>query len=151
MARPVKKKNSNAPKRKMQDVSFKTVEDFLAYLPEDELKIVELLRKIILSCLPDVVEKLSYNVPFYKRHSTICFIWPSAVTWSGMKQRGVRFGFTKGFLMQDEINYLDKGDRKQMYWRDFYSIKDIDIELLKAYIFEAAFIDEEVFKKKSKR
>ena len=76
MARPVKKKNSNAPKRKMQDVSFKTVEDFLAYLPEDELKIVELLRKIILSCLPDVVEKLSYNVPFYKRHSTICFIWP---------------------------------------------------------------------------
>ena len=68
-----------------------------------------------------------------------------------MKQRGVRFGFTKGFLMQDEINYLDKGNRKQMYWRDFYSLKDIDIELLKAYIFEAALIDEEVFKKKSKR
>lgn len=139
----------------MQNVSFDSVDEFLEFLPEDELKIVELLRKIIFSCIPDCTEKLSYNVPFYRRHSGICFIWPSSVTWGGVKQKGVRFGFMKGYLMQDEINFLDKGDRKQVYWKDFYTIKDIDIDLLKAYIFEAAFIDQDKMKKspgkKSKR
>jgi hypothetical protein len=142
----VKKKKKTTAK-KMQNVSFDSVEEFLEFLPEDELKIAELLRKIIFSCIPDCIEKLSYNVPFYKRHSGICFIWPSSVNWGGMKQRGVRLGFMKGYLMLDEINYLDKGDRKQVYWRDFYTIKDIDIELLKAYIFEAAFIDQDKMKK----
>ena len=54
---------------------------------------------------------------------------------------GVRLGFTKGYLMRDEINYLDKGKRKQVYWRDYKSIKEIDIDLVRSYIFEAAFLD----------
>jgi hypothetical protein len=148
MKKPVNTKPVKVAKRKMQNVSFGSVDEFLEFLPVDELKIVLLLRKIIFSCIPDCIEKLSYNVPYYKRHANICFIWPASVTWGGMKQRGVRFGFTKGYLMQDEINYLDKGDRKQVYWKDFYSVKDIDAELLKAYIFEAAFIDEEKTKRK---
>jgi hypothetical protein len=32
---------------------------------------------------------------------------------------GVRLGFTNGNLMQDETGYLDKGDRKQLLWKDF--------------------------------
>lgn len=128
----------------MQNVSFDSVDEFLEFIPEDELKIVEILRKIIFNCIPDITEKLSYNVPFYKRHSTICFIWPPSVTWGdNMKQKGVRFGFSNGYLLSDEIGYLDKGERKQVYWRDFYAIKDIEIDLLKAYIFEAALIDEQ--------
>ena len=139
-------------KKKMQDVDFKNVDDLLAFLPEDELKTVELLRKIVFSCIPDCIEKLSYNVPFYKKYSNICFIWPSSVTWGeNMKQRGVRFGFSNGYQLQDEINYLDKGDRKQVYWRDFYDVKDIDTDLLKAYIFEAALIDEKNMKAKKKK
>ena len=62
-------------KLKMQNVSFKTIDDFLEFLPEDELKIVELLRSIILNCIPDAKEKLTYNVPFYKRFKNICFIF----------------------------------------------------------------------------
>ena len=65
-----------------------------------------------------------------------------------MKQRGVRMGFSNGYLMQDELNYLDKGDRKHVYWKDFYSLKDIDTDLIKAYIFEAAYIDQEMKRKK---
>lgn len=149
MPKPIKE--SKVAKKKMQNVSFTNIYEFLAFLPEDELKTVELLRKIIFSCIPDCTEKLAYNVPFYKKHSNICFIWPSSVTWGdNMKQRGVRFGFSKGYLMQDEIGYLDKGGRKQVYWRDFYSVKDIDTDLLKAYIFEAAAIDEQLNKQKKK-
>ncbi len=152
MPRLYKVKELKPAKKKMQNVSFNNIEEFLAYLPEDELKIVELLRKIVFSCTPDCTEKLSYNVPFYKKHTNICFIWPSSVTWgNNMKQRGVRFGFSNGYQLQDEINYLDKGDRKQVYWRDFYDVKDIDTDLLKAYIFEAALIDEKNMKAKKKK
>ena len=148
MANPLKKTGIKTGKRKMQNVNFANMEEFLQFLPEEELKIVELLRKIIFQCLPDCTEKLSYNVPFYKVHSNVCFIWPSSVTWGAMKQRGVRMGFSNGYLMQDELNYLDKGDRKHVYWKDFYSLKDIDTDLIKAYLFEAAYIDQEMKRKK---
>ena len=77
----------------MQNVHFESVDEFLDYLPEDELKIVQKLRDLIHQALPDCIEKLSYNVPYYKRHSNICFIWPSSIPWGNMKQEGVRLGF----------------------------------------------------------
>jgi hypothetical protein len=130
-------------KQKMQEVAFRNVDEFLDYLPEDELKMTELLRKLIFSCLPEVTEKLAYNVPFYKHHRSICFIWPASILWGKSKSyKGVRLGFTNGYLMQDEIQFLDKGNRKQMYWKDFKRIDEIDIELVKSYIFEAILIDE---------
>jgi len=58
--------------KSFQNVKFSSIEDFLDSLPEDELKIVELLRKEVYACIPNVNEKLSFNVPFFKRHKTIC-------------------------------------------------------------------------------
>jgi hypothetical protein len=137
-------------KYKMQNVNFGTIDEFLEFLPDDELKMVELLRKIIFNCLPDIAEKLSYNVPFYKRHRNLFFIWPSSVLWGNKKTyTGVRLGFTNGYLMDDENGYLDKGDRKQVYFKDFVSITAIDVDLLKSCIYDAATVDE-AFKKKRK-
>ncbi len=137
------------PKQKMQEFSFNTVEELLDFLPPDELKMVTLLRKLVFSSIPGITEKLNYNVPYYKRHSNICFIWPSTVLWGNKKKRdGVRFGFTKGYLLQDEMNYLDKGGRKQVYWKDFYHIKDIETDLLRPLLIEAAMVDAETGKKK---
>jgi hypothetical protein len=133
-----------AKKSKMQNISFDTVEDFLDFLPADEVRIVNVLRMLVLDCMPYAIEKLSFNVPFYKRHKTVCFIWPASVFWGSKKTyEGVRFGFANGYLMQDEIGYLNKGDRKQIYWRDFTSVSEIDVSLLRAYLFEAMMIDDE--------
>lgn len=126
----------------MQDVSFRNIESFLDYLTEDERLITEYLRKIVFECMPECTEKLSYNVPYYKMKSNICFIWPGSISWGKVRNKGVRFGFTKGYLLTDEINYLDKANRKQVYWRDFNSIDEIDKELLKYYVFEALIIDQ---------
>jgi hypothetical protein len=142
---------SKSEKRQMQQVSFKNINEFLEALPENELKIVELLRKIVFSCIPDIEEKFSYNVPFYKRHSNICYIWPSSVQWGNVKHSGVQFGFNKGYLIQDDIDWLEKGNRKQVFWKTFHSIKEIDIDLLKAYIFEAVLVDESDSKKGKKK
>jgi hypothetical protein len=146
-----KKKKTAFVKRQMQNVSFKTVDELMEFLPEDELKIFTLLRKIVFHCIPDIEEKISYNVPFYRRHFNICYIWPSSVQWGNVKLSGVQFGFNKGYLMQDEINWLEKGNRKQVYCKTFHSVKEIDIELLKTYIFEAAYTDENISKKKKKK
>ncbi len=127
----------------MQNVQFSSVEECLEWLPADELKIVNFLRRLVLECIPDVSERLSFNVPYYFRHSNICFIWPGSVSWGSVHQKGVRLGFASGYLMNDDIGYLDKGNRKQIYWRDFYDVKDIDAELLRTYIYDAVVIDEQ--------
>ncbi len=132
----------------MQSVSFRNIDEFLDYLPQDELKIVNYLRKIVLDCLPGVVEKLSFNVPFYKRHKSICFIWPSSVLWGKTKNtEGVRIGFSTGYLLEDTENYLDKGNRKQVYTKDFVQLEDIDEQQLRMFLFQALEIDKQ-FKSK---
>ena len=133
-----------AAKKKMQNVTFKTIDEFLEFLPVEELKIVNVLRQLVFTCMPDAIEKLSFNVPYYKRHKTVCFIWPASVLWGKTKTyEGVRFGFSNGYLLQDENIYLNKGNRKQIYWRDFISVKDIDVDLLRTYLFEAIMIDDQ--------
>lgn len=138
-------------KSKMQNVSFDNIDEFFEFIPENELKMVNTLRQLIFNYIPGCKEKLSYNVPFYRRHSGICFIWPSSVTWGNVKQAGtVRLGFIKGYLLRDETNYLDKGNRKQVYWKDFTDPKEIDIDLLKSYLFEAMLVDEQLKKRVKK-
>jgi hypothetical protein len=138
-----------ASKKQMQNVNFHSLEDFFEFIPAEERKIVEALRKIIFECVPDCVEKLSYNVPFYKRHFNICFIWPPSIMWGSTLQRGVRFGFTNGYLLHDEFGYLDKGNRKQVYWKDFNSVREIDSGLIESLLHEAVSIDQEKSKNKT--
>lgn len=133
---------------KFQDVKFKSVDEFLDFLEGEERKIVKILRSVVFECLPEITEKLSYNVPFYKLHKGLFFIWPSSIRWGKVNSwTGVRFGFQTGYLLLDEHNYLEKGNRKHVYYKTFHSVKEIDKELLKTYIFEAAIVDQTFSKK----
>ncbi len=121
---------------------FRNIDEFFDFLPEDELEMVRLLRSIIYSCLPNCTEKLNYNVPFYRLHKPTCFIWPASVMWGEkVTYQGVRLGFNQGYLLKDEINFLEKGTRKQVYWKSFHALEEIDIDLVKTYLFEAAEVD----------
>ena len=126
---------------KIQHTSFRTVGEFLDVIPEEERKIVTALQYIIFECIPECEEKLSYNVPFYYRYSRICYIWPASVPWGGVKS-GVSIGFCRGYLLSDEIGYLDKGNRNHVCTKTFHSAEEIEPELLKSYLFEATEIDE---------
>ena len=132
-------------------ISFDTVDDFLEYLPDDERRIVNTLRKIVLDCMPEGKEKLAYNVPFYYQHKRVFYIWPSSIPWGKIKETGVvEFGFCQGIKIEDEIGFLNKGDRKEMASVKFRSLKEIDLDLLRSYIYEALFIDEQLAKEKKK-
>ena len=131
--------------KKMQPYKFRSINEFLYSLEEEELKIVQILREIILENIPNCTEKLSYNVPFYSKSKTICFIWPGSVLW-GSKQtyQGVRLGFYQGHLLSDSHGILKRGDRKQVFWIDFSSTKDIPVQKITEYIAEAFIIDQNI-------
>ncbi len=128
----------------MQNVSFQFLEEFLEFLPPDERAITDKLRNLVLDTLPEIKERLSFNVPYYRLKKDMCFIWPASVLWGKLKTyEGVRFGFTYGYLLQNETRYFQLGNRKQVTYRDFRSPREIDTENFKSFLFEAAIVDEQ--------
>lgn len=123
-----------------QDFKFRSVDEMLDHIPDREQRIVERLRSIVFESIPDVREKLSYNVPFYFRHKRICFIWPGSVAWGKVRQ-GVQFGFEHGNKLTDPDGWLERGDRKQVYTKTFNSLKEIDEDRLRMFLFEAVEVD----------
>jgi hypothetical protein len=81
----------------------------------------------------------------------ICYIWPPSITWDGFAHEGVHLGFVHGNLLQDEIGYLERGKRKQVFWKSFSDVREIDVRIIQAYLHEAALIDSEKAKEKLKR
>lgn len=138
------------PKRRMQHVRFSTVDELLDFLPEDQLAVILPLRDLVLETIPHVEERLSYQVPYYRRHAHICFLWPGAVAWGNKTYEGVRFGFTQGHLLQDEDGYLDKGDRKQVYWKDILSPNEINYDILEQLLMQAQEVDTHLHQEKLK-
>ena len=124
-----------------QPFDFTSVENFLQFLPKRERVIVDQLRDLVFECLPGCREKLTYNVPFYYKNKRICFIWPSSVPWGKTKNKGVQIGFCQGYLMNDELNYLEKGNRKQMYYKSYFSLKEVNMNIIRQYLFEADRVD----------
>lgn len=130
---------------KFQPVDFQDLDDLYAFLPDDELKMVKALRDLVYECIPEIKEKLSYNVPFFRLHRNICFIWPGSVPWGGTFE-GVQFGFTKGYLLENEDGFLSAGKRKYVRIRKFRSLADIDFEKMRLLLFEAQIIDAETIR-----
>ena len=120
----------------MQQVNFSSINEFLDYLPEDQLQIVQHLRDIIKDTLTDVKEKLSYNVPYFYAKSRIIFIWPAAIKLGNTELDGVKLGFCEGHLINDD-GYLDGQHLKQIRSKTFHSVDDIDKELIVSFLLEA--------------
>ncbi len=121
-----------------QKVKYKDVDDLFAQLPEDEREIVLRLRSIILETLPQVREKLAFNVPFYYLKKRIAFIWPASVPWGGISE-GVALGFTQGFVFENQA-FFDKTNHKKIRQILYQNIGEIDIGVVKMLILEAAEI-----------
>ncbi len=128
----------------MQNVQFQSVDELLGFLQGNQLEMVEMLRELIFEYVPGVEERLSFNVPFFRRYGALCFIWPGAVSWGSAVWEGVEFGFNNGHLLADEDNYLDKGNRKQVFTKRFFTAQDVrqNTDKLRALLLEAAEVNE---------
>ena len=125
-------------------IRFATAQELLDFLPADERELMERLREFIISEAPRLRERLSFNILAYKGRRDVCFIWPASVLWGGKKTYdGVRFGFSHGNLLSDPSNYLDRGGRKEVYWRDLQSFTAMDQRMLRQLLHEALERDRE--------
>ncbi|HZY81072.1 MAG TPA: DUF1801 domain-containing protein [Cyclobacteriaceae bacterium] len=139
--------------------AFETIEEMITSLPRNEQVLVNRLRAIVRECLPAAIENAYYDwrVPFYKRNRLICFIWPPSLELGKYKptpaqiERGVSLGFCQGNRMSNEDGALLAEGRKQVYVLYIKSLKELDENLVRALLFEAAMVDEEFKKKKVKR
>ena len=120
-------------------IKFTSIDDFLSYITEDELLIAEKLRSLIFEEIPDVTEKLSYNVPFYSRKQRICYIWPASIPWGNTPLEGVQLGFSKGHLIDHPA--IEMGTRKEVGVLTFHKLNDIDEDLIRSLLLEALLID----------
>lgn len=110
-------------------------------LPEEQRIIVDVLRQIVAETLPSYCkEKISYNVPFFYGKKGICIIWPSAIPRGGIKE-GVLLGFWYGNRLPDAGNYLSHGTNKQIFYKIFYSVDEIDQEVIVSLLHEAISVD----------
>jgi hypothetical protein len=120
---------------------FKSLIDFLEFLPEEERIIVDVLREIIKENLPaNCKEKLSYNVPFFYGKKGICIIWPSTIPRGGIKN-GVLLGFWYGCKLKDEDNYLKQGTNKQIFYKIYLSADEIDEKAIVKLLKDAVELD----------
>ena len=121
---------------------FSSVAAMLDFLPDDERALTEQLRELIISEAPDLKERLSFNVPFYKGRRDVCFIWPASVLWGRTKTyEGVRFGLSYGSLVPGCEPYLQRGYRKQVCWRDLQRLTSTDERMIRTVLRAGLAVD----------
>lgn len=119
----------------------KSIVQLYELITEEEKIIVDVIRQIVSENLPAYCkEKISYNVPFFYGNRSICIIWPASIPRGGIKE-GVLLGFWYGNRLKDENRYLVHGTNKQIFYKIFKSVEEIDEESLSKIIKEAADFD----------
>ncbi|WP_257670876.1 DUF1801 domain-containing protein [Parapedobacter tibetensis] len=128
-------------------IKFQSPVELFGFLPRDEALLTDVLRQITIETLNGYgKEKLSYNVPFFYGNRSICLIFPASVPRSGIKS-GVLFGFWYGNRLKDESNYLTHGTNKQIFYKVYQSVDEIDIPALAGLIKEAVELDKSFYEK----
>jgi hypothetical protein len=131
-------------------IKIRSVLQLYEILPENERIITDVLRQIISENLPgNCKEKISYNVPFFYGNKGICIIWPATIPRGGIK-KGVLLGFWYGNKLIDKDNYLIHGTNKQVFYKIFYNVEDINIKAILKLLKEAVKLDNQ-FSKNTKK
>lgn len=123
-------------------IKFQSFVEFWDSLPENERIIVDVLRQIIIEHIPKTcTEKLSYNVPSFYGRRRICLIWPASIARGGIRS-GVLLGFWQGYRLPDAENYLIHGTNKQIYYKIYQSVDEIDEHAIAGLLKEAIEVDQ---------
>ncbi|MEZ5012893.1 MAG: DUF1801 domain-containing protein [Chitinophagales bacterium] len=121
-------------------MKIQTLTELYSILPEEERIMVDVLRELVIDAVPDVKEKLSFNVPYFYKKKGMVIIWPAKVPRGGFKE-GVLFGFWYGKLLLDKKKYLTHGTNKQIFYKIFRSVDEIHEKALRVLLKEADEID----------
>jgi hypothetical protein len=122
-------------------IKIKSILQLYDAVPEHERIMVDVLRQIISSHLPAYCkEKISYNVPFFYGNKGICIIWPAAIPRGGIK-KGVLLGLWYGNRLADTDNYLTHGTNKQIFYKIYNDVEEINVKAIVKLLKEAVKLD----------
>lgn len=119
----------------------KTVDEYLAALPEDSRATLEKIRKMIKAAAPKATEGISYQMPMYKQHGMVigfaafknhCSIFPGARAVATHKDELKGYETSKGTIR-------------------FPIGKPLPATLVKKLVKESVLANETAFSEKSKR
>ena len=115
--------------------------NFRGVLSEMQFLITEELRAGLYELIPYAREKISYGVPFHSMNKRLCFIWPTDVPRSGVKEDGVLLGFCQGHLMSHNTSKFRGLMNKIVRFVVYESVDEINQEEIAEWIMEAIEID----------
>ncbi|MEO7308287.1 MAG: DUF1801 domain-containing protein [Ferruginibacter sp.] len=125
----------------INSIKIRSVLQLYDAIPEHERIMVDVLRQIISNQLPPYCkEKISYNVPYFHGHKGICIIWPAAIPRGGIK-KGVLLGFWHGNKLIDTDNYLTHGTNKQIFYKIFNDVEEINVKAIIKLLKKAVELD----------
>jgi len=123
-------------------IKIKSISHLYEVLPESERITVDVLRQIIIAHTPATCkEKISYNVPFFHGNKGICIVYPAFIPRGGIK-KGVLLGFWYGHRLRDADNYLTRGTNKQIFYKIYDSVEEVNEKAIVKLLKEAVRFDE---------
>jgi hypothetical protein len=128
--------------KSLPSIKIRSILHLYELLNDNERLIVDILRQIITENLPaGFKEKISYNVPFFYGKKGICIIWPATIPRGGIK-KGVLLGFWYGNKLKDVDNYLTHGTNKQIFYKIYNNVEEINEKAIKKLMKEAVALDQ---------
>ncbi|MDZ4793520.1 MAG: DUF1801 domain-containing protein [Bacteroidota bacterium] len=109
---------------------MRSVDEYIAGLPEDRQVIINLVRKILAENVPGLEEKLSFKIPFY--HYFGMFIYINST------KQGIDLAFCRGKDLLNEFPQLELKNRAMATTVCIRNKKDIDALQVRQMIVVAA-------------
>jgi hypothetical protein len=123
-------------------IKIKSISHLYEVLPEDQRITVDVLRQIIIAHKPArCKEKIAYNVPFFYGNKGICIVYPAFIPRGGIK-KGVLLGFWHGNRLKDADRYLTHGTNKQVFYKIYNAVGEINEKAIVKLLKEAVRLDE---------
>lgn len=116
------------------------VDGYIYNLDTQQQAIANNVRKLLLTLVPGIQEKLSFKIPFYHYHGMFCYI--NAIP------NGIDVGFCRGKDFATAFDHLETKGRAIVASVALYEVNDIQQKELREIIIAAALWNEEAKKKK---
>lgn len=112
---------------------MKPVEDYILKQPDVYRSILFHLILVIEKEIPQVTLEYKYGIPyFYLNKKPFCYLAPNH------KKKFVDLGFARGFQLNNNLNYLVSKDRNTVKSLRYYSLEEVNNQILVSVLKEAA-------------
>jgi uncharacterized protein len=113
----------------------KTVEEYIALIPDNRQRIVERIRLLIMENVPGIKEKLSFKIPFYHYFGMFLYL--------NNTKEGIAVGFCRGKDLTTEFPQLELKGRAIVATLLIKNEKEIVTKNLREIVVAAAIWNEE--------